>query len=115
MTDFPETSQLLRDARDQRRAHALAEAQSGIHLVPSHLREGIVRYAIDGGHVGHFLTAVVSNDLHEAVSRGDDPSLAGLKGLMQFLYNYAPAPCWGSPAKVAAWQACGGVRGYKES
>jgi hypothetical protein len=115
MTDFPETAQLLRDAGARKRAVALQEAESGIHLVPPHLREGIVRYALDGGHIGHFLTAVVSNDLHQAVSRGDDQSLAALKGLMQFLYNYAPAPCWGSPVKVAAWQACGGVRGYKES
>lgn len=109
------TGDLLRQDAAARRQNALDEAQQGIHLVPPHLRDGILNYAVDGRRIGSFLTAVVSNDLHQAVARGDDNSLAGLKGLMQFLYNYSPAPCWGSPAKVEAWIACGGAAGYRES
>lgn len=102
---------------DARYASHAAEVEQGFArlAVPPHLIDGLRRYALDGGYVGNFLTAVIDNDLREAVSRGDDNSLAGLKPIVQFLYNYCPAPCHGSPAKREAWQACGGVRGYTES
>lgn len=115
MTAFPLTNALLAASENERYAGRLEEAKSGLHLVPPHLREGILAWAMDARPVGNFLTAVIENDLREAVARGDENSLTGLKGLVQFLYNYAPSPCWGSPAKVEAWRACGGVRGYRES
>lgn len=96
-------------------SHA-AEVDQGLArlAIPHHLQDGLRRYALDGDPVGSFLTACIDNDLREAVSRGDDASLAGLKPIVQFLYNYAPAPCHGSRAKREAWQACRGVRGYRE-
>lgn len=88
-----------------------AEAESGIHLVPHHLKEGLMRHVVEGGRVGQFLDACLCNDLLGAVNRGDPESLAGLKGIVQFLYNFAPSDCWGSPAKVAAWRTRGGAGG----
>ena len=83
----------------------------GIHLVPSHLRNGLRAHVETGRSVGDFLTACLENDLLGAVSHGDDESLAGLKGVVQFLYNYAPGACWGSKKKVIDWQARGGLEG----
>ena len=72
-------------------------------LVP-HLAPGLMRWVEHGMSPGHFLTAVLTNDLLEAFTRGDDASLAGLKDIFRFLYNYCPSQCWGSPGKVGAWR-----------
>ena len=72
--------------------------------VPDRLVDGLALYIVEGIRPGHFLTAVLENDLTEAISRGDDDSRAGLVALVTFLYNYAPASCWGSPARVEGWE-----------
>jgi hypothetical protein len=74
-------------------------------LVPSHLHAGLIRYVEQCGGVGHFLTAVLSNDLSEACGRADDTSAAYLVRIVKWLYNHVPGTCWGSPEKVAAWLA----------
>jgi len=71
--------------------------------VPEHLRGGLQRYIEQGIKPGDFLTAVLENDLMEAMGRGDLASLAGLFGLCGWLYNEAPAACHGSEAKVRKW------------
>ena len=88
-----------------------AEMLKGLHLVPPHLREGLQRYILTGGLVGQYLTALLDNDLREVVARGDDESLAGLRGTVQFLHNFCPGRCWGSPAIRQEWQAKGGING----
>ena len=71
--------------------------------VPSHLHNGIVSYVVDHRKPGHFLTAVVQNDLSSAVSHADEASLKGLGAVVAFFYNEPTSVCWGSPEKVAAW------------
>jgi len=77
--------------------------------VPEHLVGGLTRYVIMGINPGDFLTAVLSNDLMEAFGRADRNSLAGLEGLMKFIYNYVPSACHGSKEKVSAWKGGGYV------
>ena len=69
------------------------------------LKAALDRYIEHGCPVGHFLTAVLSNDLREACGRADLPSRGLLWLYVQYLYNEAPAICWGSPAKVKEWYA----------
>lgn len=90
---------------------AREEMTSMLHLVPYHLREGVLEYCLVGRPIGHFLSAVMANDLREAVARGDTNSLAGLKGLCQFLHNYSPPGCWGSRDRFIKWQDGGGLAG----
>lgn len=71
--------------------------------VPEHLHDGLVLYLTHGLPPGHFLTAVLSNDLKEAFARADEQSRAGLFALVSFLYNDAPASAWGNPERVSAW------------
>jgi hypothetical protein len=52
---------------------------------------------------GSFMTAVLSNNLREAVGHGDDASLAKIRPLIQFIHCRLPGDCWGTPAKVKAW------------
>lgn len=71
--------------------------------VPDHLIDGLTNYLLYGLRPGHFLEAVLSNDLIEALKRGDEQSIAGLPALGRFLYHDMPANAWGSPDAVIAW------------
>jgi hypothetical protein len=66
--------------------------------------QALVDYAKRGYPLGHFLTAVVENNLKEAICRADSDNLAGIYDLVIFVLNELPAGCQGSPAKVKAWR-----------
>ena len=61
------------------------------------------RYAERGILPGGFLTAVLENNLMEAVGRADMQNAVTLKDICTYVYNEMPAQCHGSPAKVDAW------------
>ena len=74
--------------------------------VPATLRDGLVRYVVDRVATGGFLRAVLENDLSGALARLDrGVPIEDLRAITGWIYNEAPSPCWGSPAKVAAWLA----------
>lgn len=59
--------------------------------------------------MGAFLQAVLENDLQGAIGRADPESLAGIKGIVAYVYNALPDKCWGSKENVAAWLEAKGV------
>lgn len=67
-----------------------------------------VRYGQPGGH---FLTAVLENNLSAAIGHGDLDNLAALHHIVSYLYNRCPGACWGSPEKVKEWPALLAKRG----
>ena len=67
------------------------------------VKDSLKRYVEDGCPTGHFLEAVLSNNLTEAIGRADDENLATLPAIVSYCYNKIPADCWGSPEKVDAW------------
>ena len=71
--------------------------------LPEGLRGSMQRYIEDGIQPGHFLTAVLENDLFAAVSRADGTNSKLLPEIVRWIYNEAPMSCWGSEAKVIAW------------
>lgn len=75
--------------------------------VPEHLREGLVRYLVHRIQPGHFLMAVLENNLLQAIARGDEISCAALPALVRFLVNDAPGEASGSPATVREWLLAG--------
>lgn len=79
--------------------------------LPDHMQGGMKRYVEHGIEPGSFLAAVLSNDLMEAVKRGDSVNQHALVSYVRFLYNQAPAWCYGSPANYAAWVKLGGLAG----
>jgi hypothetical protein len=85
--------------------YPLDRIEEGAHLIPGHMVGAVRRYIMQGIPPGSFLTAVLCNDLREAFSRADDDNSAAMRGWVQFLYNYAPSGCWGSPDRYAAWLA----------
>lgn len=73
------------------------------HGVPEHLREGLMLYLVHHIQPGHFLVAVLQNDLEGAFGRGDENSIAGLPAIMRFLVNDAPGVSYGGPTSVRCW------------
>lgn len=73
--------------------------------VPSGMIAALQRHVASGEPTGDFLTAVLENDLAEAVGRSDWINVQRLTAYVVWLYNEAPAACWGSKEKVAAWRA----------
>ncbi len=80
-------------------------------LVPPHLRNGMREYIQRGQVPGHFLQAVIANDLNDALSHGDEESLIFLRVLTAWLYNDAPGGSWGSRGILNAWSRLGGLEG----
>lgn len=72
-------------------------------LPTARLAGAMKRYIENGIPPGHFLTAILSNDLKEACARADDDHRYRLFDIVGWLYNEAPASCWGSPEKFEAW------------
>lgn len=71
------------------------------------------RYVEDGVPVGDFLRAVIENDLRGAVSRADDTNLPLISEYVRWLYNSAPALCWGGRGVTSTWCRVGGLNGLE--
>lgn len=86
-------------------AALVSDARERASMLPSDLRDGLVRYVTSGVRPGHFLCAVLDNDLAEAVGHADsEQRLAQLKAVVGWLFNYTLSTCWGSKAKRLAWE-----------
>lgn len=82
--------------------------------IPDYMHKGLVDYIQNGHPPGGFLIAILTNDLKNAATAADGNNRRLLYDYVSFLYNYAPAPCWGSPAAVKDWVTRGGLVGVKE-
>ena len=71
--------------------------------VADHMLDSLKRYTEKHHPVGDFLTAVLENNLSEAVGKADDYNLINLPAFVGYLYNEAPSECWGSKEKVKEW------------
>lgn len=69
------------------------------------------RYIEQGILPGHFLRAVICNDLVEATARADIVNSYRLHDFGLFLHYYVPPAAWGSEEKMRNWQARGGLKG----
>jgi len=83
-------------------------------MLPPHMQAGARLYVEQGVEQGDFLTAVLSNDLVKACSRADEINIHEITSWASWLYNEAPAACWGSIGKVKAWINHRGIQGLQE-
>lgn len=79
--------------------------------IPEHCRDGLIEYLVEGRSVGQFLTAIIENNLMEAVKRADDQNRFALWNYAFFIYNHAPVGSTGSKEHMAKWQEHHGLRG----
>lgn len=80
-------------------------------LLPAHIRSGVQVYIETGRLPGHFLQAVISNNLSTSFGLADEISRERLFDIVSFFHNEAPGPCWGSVEKMHAWAAQDGLSG----
>ena len=71
--------------------------------IPLRMMGAIDRYIKHGIPPGDFLTAVICNNLSEAVARADEENMANLPAYVAYFYNEAPGLCWGSRIKMDTW------------
>ena len=73
--------------------------------IPEHLHGGLVRYVVHRIPPGHFMTALLSNDLLGTINRADDLNVSLIKSWLMVLYNCEeiPSGCWGSKDRVEDW------------
>jgi hypothetical protein len=104
--------EFIQNARDFGYADAYANLfpqwADKINRLPSHLQAGLIRYIVLGVEPGHFLSAVLRNDLFGAMGRADDTSRDAIPMICNFLYNFAPSASHGSVEKFEDWVMSGG-------
>lgn len=72
------------------------------------IKMALYNYVEKGWPLGEFLTAVVENDLMEAMGRADSYNRATIHQICTYVYNEMPMSSHGSPEKVTQW-----MRGFK--
>ena len=78
-------------------------------LIPEHMIGGLRRYIENGIEPGHFLEAVLCNNLKGSVAYSDGINKHRLVDYVTFLHNFAPMQCWGSVERYEAWIKQGGL------
>tara|TARA_R100001530_G_C4210905_1_gene127396 strand:- start:27 stop:269 length:243 start_codon:yes stop_codon:yes gene_type:complete len=67
------------------------------------MKDAVRRYIEKGIKPGHFLSAVIQNDLKESVGRADEENAKRLAEWVRFFYNEVPAHAWGSMENMREW------------
>jgi hypothetical protein len=87
---------------DPDRRRGLYHDRSG-NFIPDNIMQALLRYIEHRIKPGEFLQAVLANDLKDAVGRADSTNISILHVYVTFLYNEAPAKCWGSREAIVEW------------
>ena len=82
-----------------------------LQFIPDYMHRGLLTYIERGLIPGSFLTAVLNNDLLDAVRRADDKNVVRLHCYGRFLLCAAPREASGSPEQVKSWKQRGGLAG----
>ena len=69
-----------------------------------HLEGPLTRYLEHGLQPGSFLTAVLENNLVEAVGKADAVNKLYLTDIVMFIHNRIPSGSWGHKGVVEEWQ-----------
>lgn len=85
--------------------HDFTKPDLPYHAFPvAGLAGGVQRWIEHGIPPGHFLSAIISNDLLEAFRRADDSTASAMKSIVIWFYRFAPCGCWGSPTALSEWR-----------
>lgn len=71
--------------------------------IPITTFEVLQDYVLEHRNPGGFLTAVLSNDLLDAVTRADSENIRALPELVKYIYWNCPKKCWGDADSVEEW------------
>lgn len=82
-----------------------------VRVVSDSFKEALDRYVQTGELHGGFLTALLENDLREAICRADTNNRRDLPYIVEYCMQHIPYQCWGSKQKVDNWINQGGLKG----
>jgi hypothetical protein len=71
--------------------------------IPEHILRGLYGYVEHRQATGHFLNAVLTNNLFDAISRADKEALAALREIVVFVHMEVRSDAYGSSQKVQEW------------
>lgn len=77
--------------------------------VPDRTIEGLRKYVEEGIPPGHFMEAVLENNLRKALANADSHNLAAIKEIGLLVWNKCPMACWGTRRDVEHWVEEGGL------
>ena len=88
---------------------------AAVGRLPEAMQHGFGTWVFFGQNIGgHFMNAIIENDLVEAYSRADEMNTAIMAVYARWLYNDAPGGSW-RKENLKAWAAQGGMIGvWKE-
>lgn len=86
--------------------------QAGIHLIPQHMRPGMLAYIERGQRPGGFMSAWLSGDMEGARHRADPTNVAAWKKWATFGHDHLSTDCHNTPQKFEAWIAKDGLKGH---
>ncbi len=72
-------------------------------VIPENMIESITAYVEEGQPLGHFLYALMTNDLNGAMARADTYTKLILPTYVMYVHWQIPGECHGSAEKVKAW------------
>lgn len=67
------------------------------------MHKGLREWIEHGIVPGSFLAAILRNDLKGAIGNADATNRHLIPNYVEYLYNFAPGSCWGSPEHMARW------------
>lgn len=73
------------------------------HLIPEHMRPGMISFAHHGVLPGGFMQAVLRNDLYDAAGRADSTNSMIMHIYASVLHNFLPKQSFGSHDAMVAW------------
>ena len=79
--------------------------------IPPATLASLQRYIRNGTPTGHFLEAVLENNLQGAMRRADSQNLRALFCIVAWVVNELPAVSWGDRSARLAWIKAGGMEG----
>ena len=71
--------------------------------IRDNMMQGIKDYIENRWEPGSFLSAVIVNNLKQAVMYADDDNMENLPAFVDYFYNHAPIDCWGSEENFLGW------------
>lgn len=72
-------------------------------MIPERTLQTIKEYIEHGYEPGHFVRAILENDLKMAFASADAHNTHAMKSIVMYCYNMIPERCWGSREIVDNW------------
>lgn len=73
------------------------------YVITDQCKTALDLYISHGIPPGHFLTAVICNDLLGATGHANNWNSTHIKNYVDYLFNEAPGNCWGSTEAMQQW------------